>query len=111
MPEASDVRPRTAALWGFGMLAAAALVAGGVYLLLQLLQGMTLRPPVSAVESSAPPPPEPRLQVSPRDDLTRTLALARARLDSGGWVDRQRGIAHIPIDRAMRMEAERGWQP
>jgi hypothetical protein len=31
------------------------------------------------------------------------------RLESSGWVDRERGVAHIPIERAMAMLAERGW--
>ena len=31
-----------------------------------------------------------------------------ARLSSYGWVDRPAGVAHIPIDRAMAILAERG---
>jgi hypothetical protein len=30
-------------------------------------------------------------------------AAARRRLESAGWVDRERGIVHIPIERAMEL--------
>jgi hypothetical protein len=32
----------------------------------------------------------------------------RKRLDSYGWIDREHGIVHIPIDRAIAIMAERG---
>ena len=32
----------------------------------------------------------------------------RRQLDSYGWIDRQRGIIHIPIDRAIAIMAEKG---
>ena len=35
---------------------------------------------------------------------------ARRRLESYGWVDRQKGIAHVPIERAMDM-IEKGVRP
>jgi hypothetical protein len=37
-------------------------------------------------------------------------AEAMAQLNSTGWVDRQRGIVHIPIDQAMEM-VEKGARP
>ncbi|MEA1834355.1 hypothetical protein U8607_19860 [Methylobacterium durans] len=52
--------------------------------------------------------PEPRLQASPARDLARMLAEERARLEGYGWVDRERGIARIPVTEAMRLLAERG---
>ncbi len=35
----------------------------------------------------------------------------RRRLDGYGWVDRKAGIVHIPIDRAIDLELERGPHP
>jgi hypothetical protein len=35
-------------------------------------------------------------------------AAERRRLDSYGWIDRQHGIVHIPIDRAIAIMAEKG---
>lgn len=33
---------------------------------------------------------------------------ARKRLDSAGWVDRERGVVHIPIEQAMEIVARKG---
>jgi hypothetical protein len=43
-----------------------------------------------------------RLQSAPQTDKAHYLAEKRRRLESYGWVDRQAGIAHIPIDVAMK---------
>ncbi len=51
-------------------------------------------------------PKAPQLQVTPSSDLTQLRAREQARLDSYGWVDRQEGLVHIPIERAMEMLAE-----
>ena len=53
-------------------------------------------------------PPEPRLQVAPRADLQSMLTEHRQRLNSYGWVDRGKGVVHIPIARAMAEIAAKG---
>lgn len=40
------------------------------------------------------------------DSIQREIAEERRQLQSYGWVDRRRGIAHIPIDEAMRRVAQ-----
>jgi hypothetical protein len=55
-----------------------------------------------------PKPPPPRLQVEPKADLERLHSYERGKLQTFGWVDRDRQIARIPIDRAMQLLAERG---
>jgi hypothetical protein len=50
-------------------------------------------------------PPVPRLQVAPSADLASEHARERAQLESYGWEDRQRGVARIPIERAMQLLA------
>jgi hypothetical protein len=57
-----------------------------------------------------PPRPfaPPRLQTDPVGDLNRLKAQQRAQLTGYGWVDRDRGLARIPIERAMDMIAARG---
>ena len=52
--------------------------------------------------------PAPELQVSPREDLTSFRARQLRWLNGTGWIDQQRGIAHIPIDEAMREVASEG---
>jgi len=53
-------------------------------------------------------PPEPRLQVDPREDLARLRQSEDAVLHSYAWIDRNAGIVRIPIDRAMTLTAEKG---
>jgi hypothetical protein len=75
-------------------------------------------PPPSPVADARPVPPEPRLQPSmnlhptlPYEDVIAMRAASEQVLQSYGWVDRQRGIARIPIDRAMKQvleESQRG---
>lgn len=49
----------------------------------------------------------PGLASAPQDDLRQDRQRKKARLESAGWVDRQRGIAHIPIGDAMDLLAAR----
>jgi hypothetical protein len=56
-------------------------------------------------------PPEPRLQVHGASDLKTFEAEENAVLQNYGWVDRQAGVVRIPIDRAMKLLAERGLPP
>ena len=53
-------------------------------------------------------PPPPRLQADPEGDLRAHREPKRRRLDGYGWVNRAAGIAHIPIEKAMEMEAAEG---
>ncbi|WP_247893327.1 hypothetical protein [Azospirillum endophyticum] len=54
------------------------------------------------------PMPEPRLQTDPAADWQRYKAESMSRLAGYGWADREHGIAHIPIDEAMRQVAGDG---
>jgi hypothetical protein len=53
-------------------------------------------------------PPEPRLQELPETEIRVFRAAQDRRLHSYGWVDREAGTVHIPIDEAMRLTVERG---
>ena len=53
--------------------------------------------------------PSPNLQID--DDHAEMMSLSAAqdlKLDSYGWVDRNKGIVHIPISRAMNLIIQRG---
>ena len=65
-------------------------------------------PPPSPVAATRQPPPQPRLQVTPGQDLQQLRAAQDAILYSYGWVDRAQGIVRIPIHRAIELLAERG---
>ncbi len=53
-------------------------------------------------------PPQPRLQTDPSEDLARFLVDEDKRLNTYYWIDKKKGIVHIPIEQAMRELAEEG---
>jgi len=79
---------------------ACALAAGALML---REQGPAANTPPHAFEGAAP-----LLQPAPQPDRASYLAEKRRVLDSYGWVDRQAGIARIPLDEAMKLMAARG---
>jgi len=53
-------------------------------------------------------PPEPRVEVQPWHQLERMRTREDEILRSYGWVDKEKGVVRIPIERAMDLVAERG---
>jgi hypothetical protein len=53
-------------------------------------------------------PPEPRLQVSPREDAAAFRAREDAILNGYTWVNRETGTVRIPIAEAMKMTVQTG---
>jgi hypothetical protein len=53
-------------------------------------------------------PPGPRLETNPQAELQRFRAEEEKRLNTYGWIDKQKGIVHIPIDEAMKKLARTG---
>ena len=53
-------------------------------------------------------PAEPRLQRFPANEMSTFRTGENERLNSYGWIDRNAGTVHIPIDEAMRLTIERG---
>jgi hypothetical protein len=98
----------------------AALVIAG--LLALLLAGALVAWAMTAVYSAAHPsrapnaeeiaaaePAAPRLEVDGRADRLALEARVQAELTSYGWTDQRAGLAHIPIDGAMTLQARQGW--
>ena len=52
--------------------------------------------------------PEPRLQPNPQQDMQSFYAHEMQILNGTGWVDKDRGVAHIPITQAMQEVAREG---
>lgn len=64
--------------------------------------------PISLVSDARTLPPNPRLQVTPIQDLAKFKDEEKAILNSYGWVDPENKIVRVPITRAMEILAERG---
>lgn len=102
-----------------GVVITAAIVAGALIAALLLTWWVKeLSEPVPGADRpllpAAPPVPGPRLQVAPPQDLESFMAEKLEHLDSYGWISRDAGIGHIPIDQAMERVARDGiprWSP
>jgi hypothetical protein len=107
--EPIDARPRRIAWVAPGLFLVIVVFAAGVWGMIRVLQG--LQPPerATAIETSRALVPEPRLQANPQADLAALRAHEHEILTNYGWVDRDQGIARIPIDQAMEILQRRGW--
>src|SRR5690349_20533297 len=52
--------------------------------------------------------PAPQLQPDPVADLNKYREAVEQQLNPAGWVDQKAGIAHIPVERAIELVAQRG---
>jgi hypothetical protein len=77
----------------------------------------TAKKEISAAQPPAPPlagarenplPPAPRLETSPAKDLADLRERENAVMTQYAWVDKPRGIAQIPVDRAIEIAAKSG---
>jgi len=117
--ETKDIETSAILLY-LGYLAAAVVVA---YIVCVLVYRVTKK---FAIESETPPPPvrqvagptlppEPRLQGVPGHETDAQLDLRNkeARDEKANekleWVDRQAGVARIPVEDAMKIIATKGW--
>jgi len=106
--EHQDASVKGLVIVGLAIVVVLALSGAGVAGLLRWYHQQPVEP-TTALERQVQLPPEPRLESDPRASGNAVLARARERLGRYGWVDRQAGLAHIPIARGMALLAERGW--
>jgi hypothetical protein len=100
--ERSDADPRLVAAIALGL----AIFLIGTPALLITIYPRAEHP--AGIPNDLPQPPAPRLQIDPKADLSRLRADETARLDSYGWIDRDRQLARIPVARAIELTAQRG---
>jgi hypothetical protein len=65
-------------------------------------------PPIMKAAAAQMALPPPLLQERPTEDLVTLRAQEDALLSSYGWVDKDLGRVHIPLEEAMRLVSERG---
>lgn len=101
VPEAPAIATRIVLVAVFGFVAFAAVSMGGLLVYFRQLVPGPLR-------ETERPYPEPTLQVSPQGDLDRFRREQASAVSGYAWIDRERGLARIPIEDAMRLVAGRG---
>jgi hypothetical protein len=108
--EKSDLSARAISLFGVILSAVvilAMVVAAWMFGFFASRQAQQDVPP-SPLASTRSGPPEPRLQVNAIRDMKALRAAEDKVLTSYGWVNKDAGVARIPIDRAMQLLVERG---
>ena len=97
--------------FGIWLLVSAVIVHIG----LAAMYGLLVRESTERVDTRRYPlavngrlPAEPRLQQFPRNELHEFRLKEEAELHSYGWVDKNAGTVHIPIEEAMRLMLQRG---
>src|SRR5262245_39527346 len=106
--EKSDFNPKYVLYFALALVIATAAAFAGVRWMFFRFEVEQARrenqPPMVIV---APVVPEPKLQVSPQGDLQELLLQENKILSTYKWIDRDQGVARIPIDRAMQLFIER----
>ena len=100
--ETADVDGRR--IWQTAAILVATIVAAGFLAsgVLSLFRH-TIGRPLSPIDAPPTAMPVPRLQSAPSIDLATLRAQKRALLNEYRWVDRDKGIVRIPIERAMSL--------
>jgi hypothetical protein len=93
-----DIDVRTVMRTG---VAIALVVAGVVAAVLGSLHVAGIAPGGERLDLRDAPQGAPGLSSAPQPELQQGRREKEARLHSAGWVDREAGIAHIPIEDAM----------
>jgi hypothetical protein len=108
--EADDVRSGPLIWFTGGLLVAIAIALVFLWWLVGLWLGRSVEVGVQLppVITTPQPVPGPGLDALPESELGRLLTREGERLNSYGWIDRDAGVVHIPIDRAMELIVETG---
>src|SRR5215213_7751771 len=110
--EESDVNVAAIIRFGIGLL----LIGAFIHVFLWWLQGTYSRQnqraqaqvyPLAAGQQDRLPP-SPRFQENPQQELQDLRAKQKALLEGYGWVNKEGGVARIPIEDAMKIVVERG---
>lgn len=109
--EETDVNIR--AIFGFagGLVVLAIVVYLAVWGLFRYFEAREAReygPASPLATGEARLPPEPRLQVNPREDAAEFRAQEDAILNGYTWINREAGTVRIPIAEAMKTTVQKG---
>lgn len=91
-----------------GLVVVAFVVIALFYNFLNMSQAAQLGPPPPLLEEAQGLPPGPLLQRDPALEWREMHSQQDAILNNYGWVDKDAGVIHIPIERAIELTLERG---
>jgi hypothetical protein len=116
-PPSGDENVRAILRFGFWMIVAAVIIYASLWGMFQYFdwQAAASDPVQNPLLAGERPPanpaarfPQPQLQSNAAADQGKTRAREDELLNTYGWVDRQAGVVHLPVGRAMQMIAEHG---
>jgi hypothetical protein len=106
--ETLDVRPKAAMALALGLMVLVGFAFVATFIIFgYFVPRQAARPNLATAVQDFP---EPRLQIAPGEDLETLNNANRQKLDSYGWIDRSTGVARIPIERAIDIVVQQGWQ-
>ena len=108
--ETRDISVRVVAWFAAGLIVAAIIIhfaVGAVFALFNKQHPSPEAPSRIALHPRVIAPP-PRLQIDPPADLAQFRMSEEDKLNSYGWVNKERGIVRIPIERAIDLIVQRG---
>ncbi len=110
--EESDVNVGAILRYGAGLLIAAAVIHLFLWWLLGAYERRNERAQTQVYPLAAGTqdrlPPSPRFQENPQRELQDLRAKQGSLLNGYGWVNKEAGVARIPIEEAMKIVIERG---
>jgi hypothetical protein len=105
----ADVRPIV--LTGIGLAIGVLLSGLLIYGILRFLSTHEVESfrsnPMAVFDSQIPP--APRIEEHPAIEIQQLRAQEEQMLSTYGWVDKNKGVVRIPLDRAMELQLERGF--
>jgi hypothetical protein len=102
--ERSDFNPAAAVLFGAVLAATIAAVVAVSFFFMRFAALREPSPQAAARERAAV---APRLQVQGFNELREMREAENRELNSYAWIDREKGIVRIPVERAMEILAEK----
>jgi hypothetical protein len=110
--EPGDVNARALTKFGLSMAGLIVVFLFGLWGMFEYLKNRAAelgRPPSpSAMVNAQKQPPEPRLQRYPAQDMRKMRSDEETLLHQYAWLDPDKGIVRIPVERAMDLIAQRG---
>lgn len=104
--EEKNIPAKQIVLWVGGLLVGLVLVMLGMYFIVGVPQAIP-RPDVVANRKML----QPTLQRDPASAMRKFKREQNEYMNSYGWVNKQQGVVHIPIEAAMEMAIQRGMFP